>query len=531
MGTINLQNIRQAEGLLEELQEVRLKIEQRINLSKYSSLKKPVVLNNNKMMRICLMAGLSSKEQRDLETVERIQLSKNSNRIFETLFTLHNLSPVYSALFKMRYHELKVDWDNTVLKSKIFNTEILRGGRLLETEGMIDEWLMHTAAAGTGNAPGSIPLLNLNIGNYEDDISAFLNLNGRNIPNTQILIAGATGSGKSNLLAVLINEMRQLTIESAYPVNFFLFDYKGEFSDPANSDWLSLFEVNRTSILDPIIAPLPFTPFKDFTGRVQNEINLYSTEMANALCAIDNARISANMSNRLSEAIINSYKRSGNKPISFNLIIKEYTALQPERDKEKDDSVKSVLKQLIRSNLFAQEDKVELIKESFIAKMDGFPKDGPIAKAIVYFIVSKLNIIYEQLPKQEVDSDCVEIRHFTIIDEAHYMLSFDNKPLRDLIATGRNKGLSIILATQNMESFKSEYFDFYANAQYPLIMKQQTINDGVIRDLFGVSGNEFNEIKQAIAGLQLGELIIKNPTAITLGVGKKYKKIKVRHLI
>jgi len=163
--------------------------------------------------------------------------------------------------------------------------------------------------------------------------------------------------------------------------------------------------------------------------------------------------------------------------------------------------------------------------------MDGFPKDGPIAKAIVYFIVSKLNTIYEKLPKQVIDDECVELRHFTIIDEAHSMLGFDNKPLRDLIAVGRNKGLSIILATQNMDSYKSEYFDFYANAQYPLIMKQQSINDGVIRDLFGVSGKDFQEIKEAIAGLQKGELIIKNPLAISLGMGKKYKKIKVSHLI
>jgi hypothetical protein len=184
-----------------------------------------------------------------------------------------------------------------------------------------------------------------------------------------------------------------------------------------------------------------------------------------------------------------------------------------------------------RTNLFAKEDQIDLIKDSYIVKMDGFPKDGPIAKAIVYFIVSKLNTIYEKLTKQAIDEDCVELRHFTIIDEAHYMLGFDNKPLRDLIAVGRNKGLSIILATQNMDSYKSEYFDFYANAQYPLIMKQQSINDGVIRDLFGVSGNEFQEIKQAISGLQKGELIIKNPTAIALGMGKKYKKIKVSHLI
>ncbi|MDO9341386.1 MAG: hypothetical protein Q7T72_12785 [Bacteroidales bacterium] len=51
------------------------------------------------------------------------------------------------------------------------------------------------------------------------------------------------------------------------------------------------------------------------------------------------------------------------------------------------------------------------------------------------------------------------------------------------------------------------------------------------KDLFGVSGNEFQEIKKVITGLQKGELIIKNLTAIALGMGKKYKKIKVSHLI
>lgn len=531
MSAINLQNIRQAEGLLEELLEVRIKIEQRLNLDRYSGNRKNVVLTGNKIMRICLIAGLSSLEQRDIGEVERIQLSKTSNRIFETLFTLHNLGGVYSAILKLRYNKLNVDWDNTVLKSKIVNAEIMRGGRILSNDNTLDEWMLNTNYYGSGTKAGRIPFLNLKIGVYEDNIPAYINLNGRDITNTQILVAGTTGSGKSNLLAVLLNEIRKLSIDSSYAVNFLLFDYKGEFSDPANNAWLDLFEVDRTSILDPVVAPLPFNPFKDFSGRTQNEINLYSTELATAICSIDNARMSANMSNRLSEAIINAYKKTQNRAVGFDLILKEYTELQPERDRDKDDSIKSVLKQLIRTNLFSKDDSVDLIKESFIIKMDGFPKDGPIAKAIVYFIVSKLNTIYEKLPKQATEEECVELRHFSIIDEAHYMLGFDNKPLRDLIAVGRNKGLSIILATQNMDSYKSEYFDFYANAQYPLIMKQQSINDSVIRDLFGVSGNEFHEIKQAIAGLQKGELIIKNPTAIALGLGKKFKKIKVSHLI
>ncbi len=125
----------------------------------------------------------------------------------------------------------------------------------------------------------------------------------------------------------------------------------------------------------------------------------------------------------------------------------------------------------------------------------------------------------------------MELRHFTVIDEAHYMLNFENKPLQNLIAVGRNKGMSIILATQNMESFKSKHFDFYANAQYPLIMKQQQQNDNVLKDLFAVSGSALQEIKYAIAGLQKGELITKDPENMALGIGKHWQKIKVTHLI
>lgn len=224
-----------------------------------------------------------------------------------------------------------------------------------------------------------------------------------------------------------------------------------------------------------------------------------------------------------------AFKQTNGLPVTFDLILTQYQGKMT--NPENDDSVTSVLKQLVRNNLFDKEDKVNLVDQCFIVKMDSFPKDGPIAKAIVYFIVSKLNILYENLPQQAKEENLVQIRHFTIIDEAHYMLDFDNRPLRNLIAVGRNKGLSIILATQNMESFKSKHFDFYANAQYPLIMKQQTISDSVIKDLFGVSGKELQEIRTEIAGLQKGELIIKDQNAFLLDIGKKYKKIKVTHLI
>jgi type IV secretory pathway VirB4 component len=382
-----------------------------------------------------------------------------------------------------------------------------------------------------GRSLSAIPELNLLIGQYENGMDATLDINSRNIANTQIIIAGTTGSGKSNLISVLINQIRSASSDTHYPVNFLLFDYKGEFSDPANVNWLQHFDTDRSAILNPIEKPLPFTPFKDFSDRPINEVNLYATSLSTALCAISPATISSNMDNRLSEAIINAYKKQNLKPITFKQVLDEYKALLPVKKHDEVDSVVSVLSQLVRNNIFAEEDKIDLMKNCYIINLGGFEKDGIMAKAIVYFVISKLNAIYEKLPKQAINEDRVEIRHFTIIDEAHYMLSFENKPLQNLIAVGRNKGMSIILATQNMESFKSKHFDFYANAQYPLIMRQQQQNDAVLKDLFGVSGGALQEIKQAIAGLEKGELITKDAANMALGIGKHWQKIKVTHLI
>lgn len=524
---ISFYNVRQSEGIFDELNIIKETLENKINLSRTIGKEKRVTLTNNKVMRICFIVGLSQAGLRNLDEVANIQLSKASTRYVPSFFTMNNLSTLYSALLKLRYKEHSIDWTDNPLLSRIIASEMLRGRNFLMDENNLNGFLYSIVSSNKNN--GSIPALELLIGEYDEEMEAVLDINSRAITNSQILVAGATGSGKTNLLAVLIQQIRSRSIETAYPVNFLLFDYKGEFSDMDNNHWLSLFETDRTCILDPIEKPLPFTPFKDFTGKAINEINLYSTEMATALCALDNAKISANMSNRLSEAIVDSYKKTNGAPITFEQMLTNYQSKL--QNPGKNDSISSILKQLVRNKLFDNEDKANLINECFIVKMDAFPKDGPIAKAIVYFLISKLNLIYEQLEKQAVSDDYVQIRHFTIIDEAHYMLDFDNRPLRNLIAVGRNKGLSIILATQNMASFQSKHFDFYANAQYPLIMKQQTITDSVIKDLFGVSGRELQEIRTEIAGLQKGELIIKDQMAFALDLGKKYKKIKVSHLI
>lgn len=521
---------RSLDGLQDQVSDVKLAIESKLNLKEYSEDIRPVSLTMSTVLRFCLLVGLSDKSERNINELDALQGIGASNPFATTFFTKNQIGNLFESLVKLRYYNVEGDWNQVSFVSKVLGNEILRGRKILLQEGTLDEWLLYSPL-NRGSSSGEIPELDLLIGMYDEDMEARLDINSRAVTNTQILVAGATGSGKSNLLAVLMKEIRSASSESNYPVNFLFFDYKGEFSDPANVSWLNHFDTDSSCLLNPMEKPLPFTPFKDFTGKTQNELNLYSTSMATALSSIDATRISANMSDTLSRAIIEAYKSNNLKPITFQMIFDNYNMLLPEKKRNDTDSVKSVLNQLIRSNLFSEIDKIDLIKTCNIINLGQFEKNGPIAKAIVYFVVSKLNNIYEDLPKQAVDDERVEIRHFTIIDEAHYMLGFENKPLQNLIAVGRNKGMSVILATQNMASFKSGHFDFYANAQYPLIMKQQTLDNQVIKDLFGVSGSMLEEIRQQISSLQKGELIIKNNEAVLLGIGKPYKKIKVSHLI
>lgn len=520
-------HIRTCDAVTERLSEAKQLLEEMVNLPEYPEDVKPVSIFQNTVQRLAFMAGLSLNKPRPQNIWENIELG--SSTYHDSIFSKNNYIALWSALLKLRHPEM--DWDNKLTRDKIINFEMLQGAHFLLENNHLTQWIENELKSPGSSSNGEIPELNIDLGAYEGEIAARLDLNSVSVLNTQILISGSTGSGKTNLLAVLIHELRASSVETAFPVNFLLFDYKGEFSDPANRHWLNLFEVGEAAILDPIKKPLPFNPFKDFLFKQENELNLYASELSSSLAAIDRATISANMTERLTKAVIEAYRKNKMGAVSFQRILDEYTAFQNPKERDETDSVKALLNQIIRSKLFAQDDQLDLIKNSLIVKMDGFPKDGPVAKAIVYFTMSKLNALYESLPAQAKNDKLVEIRHFSIIDEAHYMLDFDNRPLRNLIAVGRNKGLSVALATQNMDSFVSKHFDFYANAQYPLIMRQQSINDKVLKDFFGVSGPELNELKEEIAGLQKGELLIKNPEAYTLGIGQKYKKIYVKKLI
>ena len=242
--------IKSFEGMNEMTADVKQALEQRINLREYPG-DRPVVISQSVVMRMCLLAGLADKTPRTSEEVSNISVQLTSSPYSSTFFTKQNIGQLVEALMKMRYHDVDADWKTPAVVSRVIAHEILRGRDLLMKEGGIDDWLRFSPLKGGGGV-NDIPVLNLCIGNYGDGMPANLDINSRAIANTQILVAGTTGSGKSNLLAVLLHEMRTASSDTHYPVNFLLFDYKGEFSDPNNALWLSLFDTDSSAILNPM---------------------------------------------------------------------------------------------------------------------------------------------------------------------------------------------------------------------------------------------------------------------------------------
>ena len=126
---------------MDEISQVKELIESKINLSRTADREKRASLTTNKVMRICFIVGLSQTTERKEEDYKDIQLSATSVRIVPSFFTMHDLSTLYSALLKLRYANLNIDWSQNAVLSRIIAAEMLRGRDYLLSDNNLDSIL------------------------------------------------------------------------------------------------------------------------------------------------------------------------------------------------------------------------------------------------------------------------------------------------------------------------------------------------------------------------------------------------------
>ena len=190
---VDFANVRQVEGILDALAPLKKRIEDMVNLANPPECAKRCLLSNNKIMRLCLLAGLAQSDKRSTGDLDGVSVSKNSSRIFDSFFTVASMGEVFSTILKMRYEGSGVDLCDKPTLSRAIGAEMLRGKAVLENPGTLEDWLSFAPRGGRIGA--KIPALRLEIGDWgEEGMSAVLDISSRAVTNTQILVAGATGS-------------------------------------------------------------------------------------------------------------------------------------------------------------------------------------------------------------------------------------------------------------------------------------------------------------------------------------------------
>jgi len=94
-------------------------------------------ITNHLVNRMALIAGLSSTMPREEAAIKQVNLK--STTFFDTLFYKDGYQPLITALLKLHYQPLSVDWDNKVELSKIVNYEMERGVVYLLEENHLKE--------------------------------------------------------------------------------------------------------------------------------------------------------------------------------------------------------------------------------------------------------------------------------------------------------------------------------------------------------------------------------------------------------
>lgn len=184
MSVIVFSNIGKAINLMDLTLPLKSQIEDRLNPDT-SKLQEPISLHSlNMVYRIALMASLAdAKSSRNLDEVSGIKLK---DHIHDTCFNWQNLQNLWSALLKVRWNHTDIDWDNNAQKSRVINYEIINGVKILSSSDSIEKWLTYIP---NNENLGDLPKLMLDIGLFEGEIPAKLDMNSKAITNTQVLVA------------------------------------------------------------------------------------------------------------------------------------------------------------------------------------------------------------------------------------------------------------------------------------------------------------------------------------------------------
>lgn len=406
----------------------------------------------------------------------------------------------FLKLFRIHVKEGINTWDE-----KLNECDITKGEHISYLLNLINKGLVkrssnvyidknQTSNSSDFNLQGTLNELNLCIGKDSEGNEINLKINNETeYTSRHFAIAGTTGSGKTQLVFDLIN---QLSAQSNKELKFTFFDFKGTDSEEKLKPILNSTNAKFINVTHQ--NGFPFSPLKNYDLSNQNYIESFASDLRTFFKDIRQVQ-SASLVRHIIDYHFDYKKSPTLNELLENLL---------ENNNGKFDTTTSVIQQLINSRIYDESKTYDIFKQSNYISM---PSD--VTKEIKQFVTfNLLKFMYDAIKKSgdsKVVNNIKELKHVIIIDEAQNFLQHKNaRPvIESMLRELRSMGIVIILIAQETQDFIYSDFDFMSQIKFSICCDVRDKSTKRIIPFIGTVNSEL-KLKNQLDNLESGKGII-----------------------
>ena len=380
---------------------------------------------------------------------------------------------------------LKQDWDDCGQDMTKFAMRLAELANFTRVDGGSEEVV---SGAASSTYAGEVRLL---VGEIAQDIDSgeqvTFSVNGAG-GSPHMAIMGGVGSGKTRTAIHMLRALRQ---HCKLPI--LAFDFKGDLTDQFTKNF------GATSITPPRMS-IPLDVLH-VTSREDTSVKTAAARIRDSIAAVKERKPSGVQSEALREAVASALRRSSNtSPADLADVAR---ALEVEYDDRgrKADELTATLNELTQFNLFKPElSPAAFFSTSWIVQL---PQDGSaeMRRLIINLTLDALDRWINSQPDAPTDDGGIrELRHLTMLDEAHVVLSTKLPALGNLVRMSRSKGGALMLVSQSPDDFDGAEDGYLDNMGMTLAFNTQA-KPGPTKRIFGNTGS--------LADLKVGEALCR----------------------
>ena len=287
-------------------------------------------------------------------------------------------------------------------------------------------------------------------------------------------IMGGVGSGKTRTAVHMLKKLHDY-----YELPLLAFDFKGDLTERLTSSY-------GATLVNPPEKAVPLDVLH-VSAQDDTSIKTAAARIRDSIASIKARKPSGVQSEALREAI-EAVLRLASKGRKVDLSnVASALEMEYEDRGRKSDEMTATLNELTQFTLF----KPELSPAEFFARswIIHLPQDGSMEmrRLIINLTLDALDRWINSQPDAPTDERGVRaLRHITMLDEAHVVLSTKLPALGNLVRMSRSKGGSVMLISQSPDDFENTDDGYLDNMGMTLAFNTQA-KPGPTRRIFGDS--------------------------------------------